>query len=188
MAAVFLSAMPADAYAQSKPAGRISAVAYGQIPNNASFSIQFRPNSELNNRLREVFERELRAQGYNVNGAGAVTLFFETLAEEMTEKDKSPVTLHGGGGGVGAKFKLALPLKKPKLEKGRRRYSLNVTVGRTKEPSLWSASAVAAGLYTNRYSVQETLVKAVIRALGRTVEAKEINFGGKAKPAPDIPN
>lgn len=48
----------------SKPNGRMAATAYGPLPEETTITIDFRDDTDLNNRLRTVFEGELKSRGY----------------------------------------------------------------------------------------------------------------------------
>ncbi len=152
------------------------AVAYGTLPDDASIGIDFRDDTDLNVRLKTIFEQELKAQGRRPSDGGDLILRFETLVEEKLSADE-PATVVGRGGsrsGAEVGFQLRLPLKKLKPEVGGRRYSLNATLGRQSEPPIWVASAVAVAGQSDRFVVQSAMVRAMVEALGQTVPSRPI--------------
>jgi hypothetical protein len=156
----------------------MAATAYGPLPEETTITIDFRDDTDLNNRLRTVFEDELKSRGYRLSDSGDIFLSFETLVEERLSADK-PATVVGRGGsksGAEASFQFRLPLKKLKPEVGGRRYSLNVTVARRNEAPLWVASAVAVPGHRDRFAVQRSMVIALVEALGQTVPAGPITI------------
>lgn len=175
---VAAGALAGDALGQtpSQPSGRLAATAYGPLPDDATLTVDFRDDTDLNNRLRAVFENELKKRGYSVSDRGDLALTFETLVEEKLSADK-PATVLGRGGsksGAEASFQFRVPLKKPKPEVGGRRYSLNVVVARPGGAQLWVASAVAVAAHGERFAVQRSMVVALVETLGQTVEPRPI--------------
>lgn len=152
------------------------AVAYGTLPDDASIRIDFRDDTDLNIRLRTIFEQELKAHGHRLSDSGDLILRFETLVEERLNADKPATVVGRGGSRSGAElgFEFRLPLKKLKPEVGGRRYSLNATLGRRSEPPIWVASAVAVAGRSDRFVVQSAMVRAMVEALGQTVPSRPI--------------
>lgn len=179
---LFVAAAPlaGDGLAQSptRPDGRMAATAYGPLPEKVTITIDFRDDTDLNDRLRTVFENELKKRGYHLSDRGDLILTFETLVEEKLSPDK-PAAVVGRGGsksGAEAAFQFHLPLKRLKPEVGGRRYSLNVAVGRRNETPLWIASAVAVATHGERFAVQRSMVATVVETLGQTVETRPITI------------
>jgi hypothetical protein len=166
------------AQAQTQAGGRLAATAYGPLPVEATLTIDYRDDTDLNNRLRAVFESELTKRGHRVSDRGDLTLTFETLVEEKLSADR-PATVMGRGGsesGAEASFQFRLPLNKPKPEVGGRRYSLNVVVARRNGNPLWVASAVAVAAKGERFAAQRSMVVALVETLGQTVERRPIQI------------
>jgi hypothetical protein len=156
----------------------MAATAYGPLPDDSTITVAFRDDTDLNNRLRAVFENELKKRGYRLSDSGDLTLTFETLVEEKLSADK-PATVVGRGGsksGAEASFQFRIPLKKPKPEVDGRRYSLNVAVARHNANPLWVASAVAVATHGERFAVQRSMVVALVETLGQTVERRPITI------------
>jgi hypothetical protein len=154
----------------------MAAKAYAPLPADFGVTVDYREDTDLNSRLRGVFERELKDGGYRVSDNADFVLKFETLVEEKLSADKpASVVGHGGsrsGGEIG--FQLRLQLDKPNPAVGGRRYSLNVSVARQGKPPIWVASAVAVAAHGDRFAVQKAMVKALIGALGQDVDARPI--------------
>ena len=156
----------------------MAATVHGPLPEEATLTIDFRDDTDLNNRLRTVFENELKKRGYRMSDRGDLTLTFETLVEEKLSADR-PATVVGRGGsksGAEAGFQFRLPLKKLKPGAGGRRYSLNLAVGRRNEAPLWVASAVAIAGHGDRFTVQRSMVIALVETLGQTVATRPITI------------
>jgi len=170
--------MVADGLAQSpgKPLAKMVTKAYAPLPADLTVAIDYREDTELNSRLRAVFERALTDRGHRVSDDADFVLEFESLVEEKLGADK-PVSVVGRGGsktGSEVGFELRLPLDKPKPAVGGRRYSLNVSLAMRSKPPLWGGSAVAVGSHGDRFAVQSAMVRALVGALGQTVEARSI--------------
>ncbi len=176
--AISLGSMLTAAFAQGtvKPRARVVAKAYEPLPADLSVAIRYREASELNERLRDAFEHELKDHGYRVSDDAGFVLSFETVIEEKLSADK-PASVVGRGGSrsdTEVMFKLRVPLEKPKAEVGSRRYSLNATLARTDKPPIWTGSAVAVAVQADRIAVQNAMVRALVHSLGKDVEARSV--------------
>lgn len=176
--AISLGAVLTAAFAQgtANPRARVVAKAYEPLPADLSVAIRYRDPSELNERLRDAFEYELKDHGYVVSEAADYVLTFETLIEEKLSADK-PASVVGRGGSrsdTEVMFKLRLPLEKPKAEVGSRRYSLNASLARPGKPPIWTGSAVAVAVHADRIAVQKAMARALVHSLGKDVEAHSI--------------
>lgn len=175
---VLLTATAPGSLAQSTAGARakMAAKAYAPLPADFGVTVDYREDTDLNSRLRGVFERELKAGGYRVSDNADFVLNFETLVEEKLSADKPASVVGRGGSRSGGEigFQLQLQLDKPKPAVGGRRYSLNVSVARQGKPPIWVASAVAVAAHGDRFAVQKALVKALIGALGQDVDARPI--------------
>lgn len=174
---VFALAAP-DSYAQGTISARIAAKAYAPLPDAFTVTVDYREDSLLNSRLRPVFEDALRARGYRVGDKGDFTLTFETLVEEKLGADR-PATVFGSAGSRSGKeigFELRLPLDRPKLDPGGRRFSLNVNLARPGKTSAWAGSAVAVATAGDRLAIQSALAEVLVDALGETVDARPVRL------------
>jgi len=156
--------------------GTLVAKSYGAIPEEGTIAIDVREDTELNARLRDLFEQELVSLGFTIDLDAALLLSFETLIEERMAPGK-PATVYGQSGsreGTDVGFSLQLPFSKPKLQAGNRRYNLNVTVARRNKPPLWVASASAITTVGDRFQVQSAMTTAAVSVLGQTVESHTI--------------
>ncbi len=158
------------------PRAKMTAKAYAPLPTEFGVTVDYREDTELNGRLRGVFERELKDRGYQVSDNAEFVLKFETLVEEKLSADKPASVVGRGGSRSGGEigFQLRLPLDKPKPAVGGRRYSLNVSLARQSKPPIWVASAVAVAAHGDRFAVQKAMVMAIVGALGQDVETRPI--------------
>ena len=179
-----LVATGADGLAQSAggPRARMAAKAFAELPPDFAVVVDYREDTELNGRLRLVFERELKDRNYWVVDDANFVLTFETLVEEKLSADKPAGVVGRGGSRSGSRsgseieFQMRLPLDKPKTSVGGRRYSLNVSLALRGKPPIWVASAVAAAEYGDRFVVQRAMVRAVVGQLGRNVATQQIKI------------
>lgn len=155
---------------------KIAAKAYQPLPDDLHVALDYREDSELNDRLRTIFERALKERGFDVSATADFVLTYETLVEERLAADR-PVGVVGRGGqksGSKIEFELRLPLDKPKPAVGGRRYSLNVSLSRRGKPPIWVGSTIAVAAHGDRFAVQSAMVRAVVNTLGQTVESRPI--------------
>lgn len=166
----------ASARSAPLPSAGMVAVADGVIPDDAGMRLYFRDDTDLNMRLRPIFEQELTAQGYRLDERGDLILSIETRVEEKPDADK-PVTIIGRGGSRGRPeigVQLQLPLFTWNSELSGRRYSLSVTLGRRNEPPVWVAAAEAVAGHGDRFDIQSALARALLEVLGQSVPARPI--------------
>ena len=156
----------------------MAAKAFEPLPPDLSVAVDYRHDTELNGRLRVVFERELKDRGYWVIDDANFVLTFETLVEEKLSADKPAGVVGRGGSRSGSEieFQMRLPLDKPKTSVGGRRYSLNVSLALRGKPPIWVASAAAAAEYGDRFVVQRAMVRATVSQLGRDVANQQIKI------------
>lgn len=175
---VLLAMTVPGALAQSPagPRAKMAAKAHAPLPADLVVTVDYRQDTDLNGRLRGIFERELKDRGYRVADDADFVLSFETLVEEKLSADKPASVVGRGGSRSGGEigFELRLPLDKPKTSVGGRRYSLNVGLAPRGEPPIWIASAVAVAAHADRFAVQRAMVKAVVGALGRDADSRPI--------------
>ncbi len=172
---VFALAAP-DSYAQGTVSARMAATAYGPLPASFTVAVYYREDTLLNGRLRPVFEDALRAHGYGVAEAADFTLTFETLVEEKLRADR-PASVFGSAGSKSGKeigFELRVPLDRPKVDVGGRRFSLNVSLARPGKNPAWVASAVAVAASGDRLAIQSALAEILVGAIGETVADKPV--------------
>ena len=173
-----LAATGTDGLAQSAggPRAWMAAKAFAELPPDFAVVVDYREDTELNGRLRAVFERELKDRGYRVVENANFVLTFETLVEEKLSADKPASVVGRGGNRSGSEiaFQMRLPLDKPKPSVGGRRYSLNVTLALHGKPPIWVASAVAVAAHGDRFVIQKAMVRALVNQLGREVANQPI--------------
>ena len=175
-AALVLTAPDGMTRSTGNPLAKLATKAYQQLPQDFHVALDYRENSELNTRLRTIFERALIERGIGVSDSAEFVLFYETLVEEKLAADR-PASVVGRGGsesGSEVEFQFRLPLDKPKPAVGGRRYSLNVTLSRRGKPPIWVGSAVAVFAYGDRFTVQSAMARAIIGTLGETVVSRPI--------------
>ena len=175
-AALVLIAPDGMAQSTGKPQAKLAAKAYQPLPNDLHVALDYREDSELNQRLRTIFERALTERGFDVSDAAEFVLIYETLIEEKLAADRPASVVGRGGSEAGSEivFQFRLPLDKPKPTVGGRRYSLNVTLSRRGKPPIWVGSAVAVAAYGDRFTVQSAMVRAAVNSLGQTVQSRPI--------------
>lgn len=167
-----------ESLAQATVQARMAATAYAPVPAGAGITVDYREDTLLNSRLRAIFEGALRDRGYRVADKAEFILTFETLVEEKPAADK-PASVFGSAGSSSGRelgFELRLPLDKPKMAVGGRRYSLNVSLARPGKAPAWVASAVAVAAQGDRLAVQSAMVEVVVDALGETVASRPIRI------------
>lgn len=175
-AAIGATSVAAQTGNPSDPQIIVTANAGEGLPDNFTISVDYGVDSDLNSRLRTIFEQELEAQAYRLSATPNFILFFETFVDERLEPNKS-ISIVGQGGNRSRpdlSFKFLVPLKPLNPAVGSRRYSLNVTLARKGDSPVWAASAVATAAGDDRFVVQSSMARAVIGALGRSVEPLSI--------------
>lgn len=166
------------AVAQVSASARMAAKSYAPLPDSFSVAVDYREDSLLNSRLRAVFESALRDRGYRVGDQADFTLTFETLVEEKLSADR-PASVFGGGGSSSGKefgFELRLPLDRPKMAVGGRRFSLNVNLAKPGKTPAWVGSAVAVGAAGDRFAIQSALAEILVDSLGETVDSTPVRI------------
>ena len=167
--------------------GVLNAVAYRSLPPGASIAVRPLDNSDENQVLRQVFERELRAGGYTVSEDANLILTFETRGQVGAWSDGGRRQLlqlqqsQGVGGLDSPKVRLNLydSRRGAVFNEGRTgtqittpsTYRLDATIDdRTDGKRLWQAWTTAAVRGSDGFTLTKAMVPVMVAGIGLTVK------------------
>ena len=179
-----------DAHAQGAGGagdGVLNAVAYRSLPPGAAIAVRPLDNSDENQILQQVFERELRARGYTVSKDANLVLTFETRGRVGAWSDGGRRQLlqlqqsQGVGGLDSPKVRLNLydSRRGAVFNEGRTgtqittpsTYRLDATIDdRTDGKRLWQAWTTAAVGGSDGFTLTKAMVPVMVAGIGLTVK------------------
>ncbi len=175
------------AYRRSAGDGVLNAVAYRPLPPGSSIAVRPLDNSDENQVLQQVFERELRAGGYTVSKDANLVLTFETRGQVGAWSDGGRRQLlqlqqsQGVGGLDSPKVRLNLydSRRGAVFNEGRTgtqittpsTYRLDATIDdRTDGKRLWQAWTTAAVGGSDGFTLTKAMVPVMVAGIGLTVK------------------
>lgn len=167
--------------------GVLNAVAYRSLPPGSSIAVRPLDNSDENQVLQQVFERELRAGGYTVSKDANLVLTFETRGQVGAWSDGGRRQLlqlqqsQGVGGLDSPKVRLNLydSRRGAVFNEGRTgtqittpsTYRLDATIDdRTDGKRLWQAWTTAAVGGSDGFTLTKAMVPVMVAGIGLTVK------------------
>ena len=140
----------------------------GELSRTAPVSVRGGRDTEVDNRLVEVFVRELEARGFTVADQAPQDLRFETSVSENARQPRDLVEMEiRGGSSIGSRMETTLHvplLEGPIGSAGRREYRLDVTIYGDLTP-VWQGRLVAWLLGGDRNQAFEAMVVPVVDEL-----------------------
>ena len=176
-----------DAGRGSAGDGVLNAVAYRLLPQGSSIAVRPLDNSDENQVLQQVFERELRAGGYTISKDANLILTFETRGQVGAWSDGGRRQLlqlqqsQGVGGLDSPKVRLNLydSRRGAVFNEGRTgtqittpsTYRLDATIDdRTDGKRLWQAWTTAAVGGSDGFTLTKAMVPVMVAGIGLTVK------------------
>ncbi len=167
--------------------GVLNAVAYRPLPSGASIAVRPLDNSDENQVLQQVFERELKAAGYTVSDDANLVLTFETRGQVGAWSDGGRRQLlqlqnsQGVGGQDSPQVSLNLydSRRGAVFNEGRTgtqittlsSYRLDATIDdRTDGKRLWQAWTTAAVGRSDGFTLTKAMVPVMVAGIGYTVK------------------
>lgn len=156
--------------------GWLRAKSFGDLPAGASVALSYPVDTELNQRLAELIERDLAARGHAVDPEASLVLYLDGLVAREQRQEGS-VGLSGQGGSR-SRSDLELTIEIPLGKDARRALGpylqINLRLAERGRAPLWEATAVRALDGRDRFSVADELGPKVMAEFGRSVERRPL--------------
>ncbi|MEM7172014.1 MAG: hypothetical protein AAF530_17730 [Pseudomonadota bacterium] len=154
---------------------RVIATAYSEIPPGSSITIELRDNTEMSDWIKELMTQDLRAQGYEVNDNGDLSLRFETQLVTVNQSG-IPVDISGSSDrGYGNNFTVGfkLPIGEPPGRANQSHITLSATLSPRGQAPLWSGKSIANTRHRQLVDIDPELVKSLVANIGKTVGPRQ---------------